>query len=817
MDKKDKAVKAGAGLGYLAPEALEWLFTLAAIAFLVWQSGAFRDPGLIRGAGDRYQEAVELKAPILPQAAGTGRVVEICTQFGGWLPQTEREISAERTGACYSDSRHPITATATGQIDRAVIAGLTKAHEALVQSLALPVKARLSRLDELENRAREARAETDVQGANESLASETRLYRDAYGIAAVGSRSIPLECAWNYLEAKYHAPAHANAPEADRVFALLSLAALLDGDSMRTSAAAFPVKEVKGDTWSRAERDTGCAALGLPRQVIASAAEIVAKARASETNAAKSLAARELLSNAHRYFALWAVAGLLLLQIGRQAVPAYRFLPLAALLWAVLGWISQVHIEWISDRSTQTAWLMSWGIKSPDFFQVLIAGAALLLILGVMLPLSRGPSLPPGGGPSPALPERQTPSSRIGYAGFVLFVGLGWWLSLDLSATGHYANRFHALYQQVYVFAAFVLLTMLSPMRLQLADKLGRWFGLFLLLARPRGAGLRRYLPWAIYATTVAMVLLATGASHKHQTQFTSEIFRLWLVFGVSWFFFVRGESALSLSAGSVKSGLRGLVFVWPLIFVLCVPLFGLMLTDDFGPLFVMLYAASIFLGAAFAFAFFYRAGYRKWLGGAVGVLVAGTWVYLVTFALYSLPAPLARIAERLASVRSPFTATNDQMAIITWFQESAPSGGYGLGAVPWCGEIVGASCRGVPRQIQSDYVFTALVGVYGRGIAVMLVAMLALWLVRVVIHHSRATRGIVALDSAAGTQQAWLSWIAVCWVGLTLAQLAITVAGNLGWLPLTGITFPFASFGAWSLLANTFFLSLAISLPRKT
>jgi hypothetical protein len=40
-------------------------------------------------------------------------------------------------------------------------------------------------------------------------------------------------------------------------------------------------------------------------------------------------------------------------------------------------------------------------------------------------------------------------------------------------------------------------------------------------------------------------------------------------------------------------------------------------LTDDFGPLFVMLYAASIFVGTAFAFAFFDRAGYRPWLGGA--------------------------------------------------------------------------------------------------------------------------------------------------------------------------------------------------------
>jgi len=121
-----------------------------------------------------------------------------------------------------------------------------------------------------------------------------------------------------------------------------------------------------------------------------------------------------------------------------------------------------------------------------------------------------------------------------------------------------------------------------------------------------------------------------------------------------------------------------------------------------------------------------------------------------------------------------------------------------------------------VPRQIQSDYVFTALVGVYGKWVAAGLVAALAFWLVRLVIHHGRATRGVVRLDSAPATHQAWLSWIAVCWVGLTLAQLAITVAGNLGWLPLTGITFPFVSFGAWSLLANTFFLSIAIGLPRR-
>jgi len=787
----------------IPPEALEWLFTLAAIAFLVWQSAAFREPEFLRGASERYREAAELRAPILPQAAGTNRVATLCARYGGWLPAAERETSAERTGVCHADARHSIPEIAALPIGPGVVVELAKGHDAVAQSLAAPVKVRLARLDEFANRAREARAESDLQGSIESLASETRLYREAYGIAPAGARSVPLECAWSQLEAKYDAPANAQSPNAQRVYALLGMAAVLDGDAGRASAAAGALKGARADSWAPAKTDAGCAALGSPAPVIASAAQIVAKARASESSAGKSRAAQNLLANAHWYFALWAVAGLLLLQFGRQAVHARRFLPMAALLWSGLGWITQVHVEWISDRAAQTAWLLKSGVRFPEFFQFAVAGSIVLLLLGLIF-------VP---GKQAAVPVRQTPSSRVGYAGFVLFVGIGWWMLIDLSTTGHLANRFHALYQQVYVFAAFALLTMLAPMRLQLADRLGRWLGWLLLLTRSRRAGLRRIVPWLAGAGAVLLLLFAASVVRKYQTQLTSEIFRFWLVLGASWVFFVRGESALALPAGG--RGLHGLMFLWPLFFVLCVPLAGLVLTDDFGPLFVMLYAASIFIGAAFAFAYVDRAGYRPWLGGAAGVLIAGSWVYLLTFALYSLPAPLARVAERLASVREPFAASNDQLAIITWFQESTPSGGYGLGAVPWCGEVAVAGCRGVPRQIQSDYVYTALVGVYGRLAAVALVALLAFWLVRVVIHHGRATRGTVTPGSPVATQQAWLSWIAVCWVGLTLAQLAITVAGNIGWLPLTGITFPFASFGAWSLLANTVFLALAINLPR--
>ncbi|MGH8676181.1 MAG: hypothetical protein ACREVG_17980, partial [Burkholderiales bacterium] len=124
-------MRAGAGRDTVAPETLEWLFTVAAIAFLIWQADAFREPDFIRGAGDRYQRAVELKVPIAPQASATGRFAD---------------------------------AISKSPLDPAAIERLTTAYEVLARGLALPLTAKLPRLEELENRAREARAETDVHG-----------------------------------------------------------------------------------------------------------------------------------------------------------------------------------------------------------------------------------------------------------------------------------------------------------------------------------------------------------------------------------------------------------------------------------------------------------------------------------------------------------------------------------------------------------------------------------------------------------------------------------------------------------------------------
>jgi len=52
-----------------------------------------------------------------------------------------------------------------------------------------------------------------------------------------------------------------------------------------------------------------------------------------------------------------------------------------------------------------------------------------------------------------------------------------------------------------------------------------------------------------------------------------------------------------------------------------------------------------------------------------------------------------------------------------------------------------------------------------------------------------------------------------VTWVVLSLCQLAVTVAGNLAVIPLTGVTFPFVSFGMTSLVVNTALLALCLNV----
>jgi cell division protein FtsW (lipid II flippase) len=320
----------------------------------------------------------------------------------------------------------------------------------------------------------------------------------------------------------------------------------------------------------------------------------------------------------------------------------------------------------------------------------------------------------------------------------------------------------------------------------------------------------------------MTFIVGGVGALGSNIPQITSEVGKLWLIVGASWFFFLRGDplvQRLARSGGSLASFAR---YVAPLLFVVGVLIGVQIITHDMGPLLIASYGAGAFVAAAMAMWWHQRSGaYAGAFVLAIALFVA--WILGITLALFELGPMHEVTAGRLENLAAPLASANDQLALVTWFQHAAPPAGYGIGSVPWCGHASALGCPGVPAQIQSDYTLTALVGAFGWTAAWAVTIGCAVWLHRLIRHHGRATRGEPRLVSASGRlvsdDQALLSWLGVTWVALALCQLAVTVAGNLAVLPLTGVTFPFVSFGMTSLVVNMAMLGLCINVnaPGRT
>ena len=108
--------------------------------------------------------------------------------------------------------------------------------------------------------------------------------------------------------------------------------------------------------------------------------------------------------------------------------------------------------------------------------------------------------------------------------------------------------------------------------------------------------------------------------------------------------------------------------------------------------------------------------------------------------------------AARLESLAAPFASTNDQLALVSWFQQRH-AGAAASASAPRPGAATRrpAGCSGVPAQIHSDYTFTAIVGVFGAPAAWAAALGCALWLHRLIRHHGRVTRGEPRLVAGAG------------------------------------------------------------------
>jgi cell division protein FtsW (lipid II flippase) len=512
---------------------------------------------------------------------------------------------------------------------------------------------------------------------------------------------------------------------------------------------------------------------------------------------------RALLGSAGWQWAGWMLAGFGLLQLSRRAVMPGVGVALALATWAAAAWIGRVPWPLSGERAFEPAREGAWWSAAPaPFVAGLLAAAVLVLVVALA---SRRRLLPP----SP-----QAIASRIGYPGLVALTGIGWLLLLDLSANGHPGNRFLALYHHGHLWLAMLVFSVVVFLR----QPLGRVLAWCLSVLDGVAGGIGRRAGAGLSAIAVAVVIVAlvglVGMSLTNVRQLTSEVGRLWLIVGAAWFFFMRGAplaERIAQSGGSVVSLLR---YVGPLLFVVLVLIGTMLVTRDMGPLLIAAYGAGAFIAASVAMWWHQRRGATR-PAFAIAIVLFAAWILATTLALFRIGAIDEVTAARLENLAAPLASANDQLALVTWFQDAAPPAGFGLGNVPWCGYAVTRGCAGVPAQIQSDYTFTAMVGAFGWTFAWAVTLGCAVWLHRLIRHHGRVTRGeprfVVTRGRVASDDQAFLSWLAVTWVVLALCQLAVTVAGNLAVLPLTGVTFPFVSFGMTSLVVNMALLALCL------
>jgi len=363
--------------------------------------------------------------------------------------------------------------------------------------------------------------------------------------------------------------------------------------------------------------------------------------------------------------------------------------------------------------------------------------------------------------------------------GWWLFTAVGWLLLLDQSLHFHDRLRFLALDQ----WWSWCISALLLPLSAWAAP----WV-LHTALGVSRGAWARWPLGWSWLQRFTGLTCVACLAlAHlMHVPQYvTGEVLKFLFLLGLcAWCIWKMPITAQLWHAGHARIAWHGLGGVaWWMVLAAA----AAFLTADKGPLLVLSLVVTVLLSAV--------------LGWTAGMCM----LVLGFAAIFLLGVDLDVVGERLQAWRDPFTANRDDMARLVWFQSEASRlpWGFGVGQVPWCGTSRLDVCHGLPLQLQSDYTFTALMGWWGPWGAWLCLLLFTAFIYHALVYCARVSPALLtplALLQTATLERAWALHLLFLLAVLMLMQTWITVAGNLGWLPLTGVTWPLMSYGKSSL-----------------
>ena len=739
------------------------------------------------GREGRFAESIiavqGLPNPVLPS---------LCASHGGMAESFVRERLCRR-----------IDGVTTGaDVDRIPLP-LADARTRARNAFLAPLRNTRARLAELRLQQREGLGDLlELSNAIEAMDAELQPFVTRYALDGPdGTGPMPLSCAFELVEGslgRRFAGAASAQRDTARANALLLLGAAIDGHAATPALADLALLP-------NASMPNGgrCGAMRLP-DAFAQASALMAEARHAPGIAAKNDAMRALLHSAGWQWAAWMLAAFGLLQLARRSIPPAIGVALTLAVWAMAAWLGRVPWPLSADRAFEPGREGAWWFTMPAPFVLWLFALSAIVLLASGWLRKWFPAGP------------QTMASRVGYPGLVLMTGIGFLLLLDLSANGHFSNRYLALYHHGHLWLGMLIFGVLVFLRQPLGRMLGWW--LSVLDGTANALGRRMGPRWAALVFVLAILTLIgiVGLLLTNIRQLTSELGRVWLIVGAAWFFFLRGAPLAERIARTGNSLLSLVRYVWPLLFVVLVLIGTMLVTRDMGPLLIAGYGAGAFVAASIAMWWHQRHGATR-TAFVVAVVMFVLWILATTLSLFELGSIDDVTAARLENLAAPLASANDQLALVSWFQSASPPAGFGLGNVPWCGYATSRGCAGVPAQIQSDYTFTALVGAFGWTFAWAVTIGCAVWLHRLIRHHGRVTRGeprfVMVKGRVVIDDQAFLSWLSVTWVVLALCQLAVTVAGNLAVLPLTGVTFPFVSFGMTSLLVNLALLALCLHI----
>jgi cell division protein FtsW (lipid II flippase) len=386
------------------------------------------------------------------------------------------------------------------------------------------------------------------------------------------------------------------------------------------------------------------------------------------------------------------------------------------------------------------------------------------------------------------------------YPGFVLFTGLGALVWVDYAARGHSK---HSSLGSEHLFSlgiAFLALGLSAWLGASILGWIARiWARFDRAFPQTEGQKWRKWrnaLPWVILLLIAGWMLgLKWFVYHKNPPIISTESIRIVVCLFGAWIIY-----RWSFKAPHIK---RALLALFGLVVIVMVSLWFI----DLGQTMTLFWAGSCIVSALIAL--------KSRLAGVITVVVlvvSAQWGVIQYGKNFG-----GHVSDRIAAIDSekPYQGKLVYLSQIRWFLHTTPATGHGLANVPWCGtlrelqpEKRKAPCRGVPYETHSDYVFTALAGVWGLPAAIAITGLLAWWLM-VLMPTIRPNPARV--DSAVLAQNFGLIFIV-----LTLASLLMTCLGNIGIVILTGINFPFIGFGGTNLVVCAVCMGVLMNQPLE-